>query len=291
MPFAREQRFRFIEALALWEGAVQRKRVSQIFGIAENHVTKDLKAYEAEHPNNLVFKPRLRAYVPQPKFKPVYASDDPTEYLSLLYAHAESGSITVLPGLGGKGVVAETMPSPAHGVNRAVLRNAVRAIRHECGMKVTYLSMSSDRPVQRTLWPHALVHTGYRWQVRAFDSHREEFRDFVLQRMSKPEEIPLARPRAVSEDELWHSFETADVIPHPKLTEHQQRVVAKDFGMRKIDGDYVWRVSLRQCMVGYFVAKYGFDDRLPARPLKHTIVLRNWEDLRPYFFPDAVAAE
>lgn len=286
VPFAREQRLRFIEALALWEGAVQRKRVSQVFGIAENHVTKDLKAYEKRNPQNLRFDPRARAYVPCSTFKPEYISDDPAEYLSLLQAHAESGSTAVLPELGGEGVAAETLPAPGHGIDRAVFRHAVRAIRRQRGFVVTYLSMTADRPVRRTLWPHALVHTGFRWQVRAYDSHRNAFRDFVLQRMSKPDEIDRPSPQPVANDVEWSTWEHAEVVPHPGLTEHQKFVIAKEFGMKQIHGEYVWQVELRCCVVGYFARKYGFDlNRVPDNPSQFPVILRNWDALSPYFFP------
>jgi len=66
LPHSREQRFKFIEALALWEGTVKRRQVSDAFGVAPNHVTNDLRIYDESHPNNIRFDSKS---TPWPKFQ------------------------------------------------------------------------------------------------------------------------------------------------------------------------------------------------------------------------------
>ncbi len=53
LPFAQQQRLRFIESMVLWEGTVQRQRVCDVFGINPNHVTRDLQIYKQHYPKSL----------------------------------------------------------------------------------------------------------------------------------------------------------------------------------------------------------------------------------------------
>jgi predicted DNA-binding transcriptional regulator YafY len=157
---AQRERFRFMESSLMWEGAIRRQRVSTVFNVSLNHVTKDLRRYEAAYPKNIVFDHHRRLYVAGPGFKPHYASRDPGEYLALQLAHAESGSTAVTPLLGGWDAVSiSTMPTPAHGIPEKVLRQLVRAISDETGVDVLYHSTGATEPGRRHLWPHALVHT------------------------------------------------------------------------------------------------------------------------------------
>lgn len=279
-PYAQRQRFRFIESVLLWEGAVQRRRVSDQFGIAANHVTKDLKAYQEEHPDSIVFKPSVRAYVPGPQFMPSYASGDPGEYLALLHAHALSGSPAPLASLGGDSVAAEVLPEPNNTIDRDVLQAVVKALRQETAVEVSYHSTTGSKPTRRTLWPHALVHSGVRWHARAFDSFRSEYRNFALQRMDRVSERDVSLPSDADSDHAWHNEVVLEVIPNPDLNEHQQKIVARDFGMRKHKGVFRWRVPLRSCLVSYFLRRYNLIDPAHAEPRRNRIVLRNHNEIR-----------
>lgn len=252
---------------------MQRRRVCDQFGVAANHVTKDLKTYLEERPDSLQFKPNIRAYVPGPKFAPAYTSDDPNEYLALLLAHTQSGSTAILPALGGGSVAAEALPEPNQNIDRAVLQSVVRALRNHTGLDVLYHSTSDDRPRRRTLWPHALLHTGIRWHVRAYDSRREGYRNFALQRMERPTAVDQPKPDNVDIDAEWTNIVEFDVVPNPLLNAHQQRLVARDFGMRKRKDAWRWSVTLRQCLVPYFMRRFELLETTPSDPKRHRIVL------------------
>ena len=285
ISYSREQRFRFIEALVLWEGHVQRKQVSSAFGIAQNHVTNDLRAYEASHPNNLRFNPRIRAYEPDMQFKPAYISTDPAEYFSLLYAHADSRVDSILQDIGGQVISAEIIPNPPHGLVAKSIQILIKSIRTKSGVKITYNSMSSEHPTQRIIWPHSFVHTGYRWQVRAFDGLKEEFRDLVIQRMSNLSSVDDLSPKNTSEDKLWNDIVEVRVKPNPALSNHQQSVVANDFGMKKSKSGFVWTLKLRKCLFPYFAIRYNLQNNKPHEiKTNHRLVLENYNELEQFFF-------
>lgn len=285
LPFARQERLRFIEAMLLWEGSTQRSRVCDVFGVTPNHVTRDIATYLSQHPDSLLFRPQQRAYVPGPRFRPVYASQDPAEYLGLLQTRAETGSAAVLPLLGGPGADVDCLPSPAQGVDADALREVLRAIRQGTGLSLTYHSLTAEQPLTPVIWPHALINTGARWYARALDRDSGAFREFALARMATPRPADDVAPHPASADKGWTEYVHAEVIPHRKLNAHQQRVVAREFGMKRDREGWVWRAKLRRCLVGYFSRRYRLDEPLPVSPSSHWIVLRNRGELKPLFLP------
>ena len=285
---ALRERLRFIEATLMWEGSIRRQQVSHVFDVTLNHVTRDLRRYEAAFPNNILFDHRRQLYVPGPNFKPQLASRDPREYLALQLARAETGSNVIAPLLAGWDTVPTcTVPSPPHTVTEAVLRCVVRAITEGTAVDVRYHSSTGAAAQNRRLWPHALMHTGSRWNVRAYDSERAGFFDFVLQRMESPRPSAKARPVPADQDADWTQLITLQVVPNPVLNEHQTALVARDFGMTRRNGRPVWAVELRRCMVRYFAREYGLD-QIPT-PSTQRIVLANLDDAQPYFFETPAA--
>lgn len=285
LSHSREQRFKFIEALALWEGTVQRKQVSKAFGVAQNHVTNDLRVYETKHPNNIRFDPRKRAYVPERGFKPAYISSDPSEYLALLYAHADSHSLVALAGIGGQEISAEIIPGQPHGLKTRSVQSLIKAIRSHKGVAITYNSMSSEKPTKRIIWPHSFFHTGFRWQVRAYDEHRKDFRDFVIQRMGSIRFKDILSPVAINSDEEWANFVNVTIKPNPGFNKHQRNVVANDYGMKLINGEFFWALKLRRCLFPYFAVRYNLSKKNTQKPLRqYPVVLQNYDELKNYFF-------
>jgi hypothetical protein len=286
VPFAQQQRLRFIESALIWEGSIQRKRVCDVFKVNANHVTKDYHLYKSYFPKALEYNPSSRAYEPGIKFKPVLAKEDPAEYLALLLAYAHSESDSMLPVLGADALRVEIIPTPSVSLNSEILRLVLQATRHRKGLEITYQSMSSAKSKERIVWPQALIYTGTQWHVRAFDSTHEQFRNFAITRIAEAQPTSVIRDVRSDLDTAWHAFERAEVVPHPKLNEHQKAVVAHEYGMRRQAGQWIWTVDIRQCLVGYFAVNYRLD--LPGdNPLRDRIVLRNKKALSKYFFADA----
>lgn len=286
LPFARQERLRFVEAVLLWEGSIQRSRVCQAFGVSANHVTRDLSLYEAQHPGSLEYKPRERAYVPGPKFRPIYASPDPAPLLARLQARADSPAGTLFPEVA-TAVPVSTLPSPSLGVDKNVLQVMLRSIHRGHGVGATYHSLSDAEPTTVRVWPHAVFNTGLRWYVRAFDEVGGRFRDYALPRFERAHALSTAVARPPAEDTAWTRCIRLDVIPHPKLNAHQQRVVAREFSMKRDRAGWVWTLQLRECLVGYFARRYRLDDKPPVSPQSHWLVLKDRAALKPYFLPES----
>ncbi|WP_066708089.1 WYL domain-containing protein [Curvibacter delicatus] len=258
LRFAQRQRLTFIESVAFWEGRVDRPRVSSVFNVSENHVTKDFRLYKDAFPGNLQYDETARAYRPTRKFKPHIGKGSAEEYLALLRAQAEKNEGVMVPA-GTTAVTTDAVP-PLRGRLEAAILNAVtRAISSQTGLTVSYQSRSRAEPSARKVWPHALLFSGTRWHARAYDEERNTFIDLVLQRILTATALNAATPRPSSEDKAWARWVEIDVVPSRALSASQAEVVAREFGMNQAGRGWVWRARMRECLVGYFIYLHRLD--------------------------------
>lgn len=284
IPFAQQQRLRFIESVVLWEGAIQRQRVRDAFDISANHVSKDFLLYKERFPGNLEYDQSAKEYRPSDRFKPALASGKPEEYLALLQAYVESGSDVALQALGAEGIAADTVPAAPVAIDRDVLRDVVRAIRRARGLEATYFSMRAGEG-KRHIWPHALVHSGFRWHVRAYDDHDKAFRDLTLTRLVKTRSLDLGPPVPSDKDTNWHTRKVLEIVPRSPLSAAQKAIVGREFGMRQSKtAGWVWSCRLREALIPYFLHRYRLD--IEPGKTRIRIELRDREAFRKYFFQD-----
>lgn len=281
LKFPQQQRLLFVESMLLWEGGVQRQRVSDLFRVSKAQITRDLDDYNRSYPRNIEYDLSAKTYRPALNFKPELASGRSDEYLALLQAYAQYGSTVIIPALG-HGPSAELIPSAQGLIDRTVLQRVLAALRDGQAMQTSYADWADEKPVRRQLWPHALVFTGQRWHVRAYDDRHRRFADFALARIGAVELMEGKAPVAVAEDNAWRAIETVEVIPSPELTAHQRHMVAKEYGMKRQGGAWVWSVRLRRCLIGYFLHQHRLDWIDNAHHLGR-IMLRHpelWRSLR-----------
>jgi hypothetical protein len=260
ISFAQKQRLSFIEAVAYWEGTVDRARVSETFQISENHVTKDFRLYKEAFPGNLQYDESYRTYRPSKHFKPHIGKGSAEEYLSLLRMHVEQSHAVTLPLP--IGVVAADAPAQPKGqLKPEILNSITRAISSGNGLAISYQSMNSDEPRARKIWPHALVFGGTRWHARAYDEERGGYLDLVLQRVLSAKPLTKKTLLVDQRDREWETTVTIEVIPQKTLTATQAEVVAHEFGMTKKNSQWVWEVRMRECLAGYFIYQYRLDVR------------------------------
>jgi predicted DNA-binding transcriptional regulator YafY len=135
-----------------------------------------------------------------------------------------------------------------------VLAPVCRAIHAKRPVSIRYHSMSSGES-RRVIVPFALVDTGLRWHVRAFDRKSGEFRDFVLTRIEAPtllDEEPKADERP-DNDIQWTRIVELDFVPHPRL--ERPEIIRMDYGMT--DGPI--RMRVRAAVAGYMLLRWSVD--------------------------------
>ncbi len=280
LKFPQEQRLLFVESMILWEGGVQRQRVSDLFRVSKAQITRDLDDYNRSYPRNIEYDLSAKTYRPGLNFKPEIASGRSDEYLALLQAYSQYGSSVIIPALG-RGPLAELIPSVRGAIDRTVLQRVLAALRDEQGIQTSYADWTDEKPVRRQLWPHTLVFTGQRWHVRAYDERHHRFGDFALARLGVTELTDAKAPAVRSDDKGWQTIDTVEVVPGSGLSAQQQQMVAKEYGMKRQGGAWIWSVRLRRCLVGYFLYRHRLDlddtRRLGRIALRHP---GQWRHLR-----------
>ncbi|MCS6762830.1 MAG: WYL domain-containing protein [Candidatus Protistobacter heckmanni] len=139
------------------------------------------------------------------------------------------------------------------------LATVTRAIHRRAELRLTYHSMKTGA-VRREIVPHALVDSGLRWHVRAYDRTKEEFRDLVITRMEGGTLLEIrVNSRVVDHefaeaDEQWNRMLELSLVPHPRHP-HPSSIV-RDFGM-ELEGHL--RITLRAAVAGYVLRQWQVD--------------------------------
>lgn len=263
-PSQRDRLFH-IDFCTLFLGVVRRGDLIARFGIAQAAATRDLSLYRSMAPENLLFDRSEKSYRRAASFKPLFPHD-PERSL-----HALSEGIGDDASLVPTGHIKVERPIRPFSPSLHVISAVSRAIAGGRTLRIQYLSLSSGA-TERIVAPHALVDSGMRWHMRAYDERSSGFRDFVLSRVEAAEIGKAATAEADREhDEQWMRIVPMELVPHPGLK--HPAAVAADYGM--IDG--VLRLKLRASLVGYVTQFWGIDTT-PEHvldPLRHQLWLKN----------------
>lgn len=272
------QRLKLLECTVLLTGWVRTQALIETFGISRAQASKDFALYHGLRPDNLVYNKSRKYYEASAAFEPLLLTGKASELLDALPL---IGSATP--------VVALSATSPAmclvkpleRELDWSLLRAISRAICQNRKLRVGYQSMNRSESVILTLSPHTLVHSGFRWHVRAYSDAHEAYRDFVLARMRGPASLLDDLAVAAEDDAGWETMIDVEIAPHPDLPAVQQSIIAEDYGMP--DGYIVQ--PIRQALVPYFLRMMQIDPRrLDVDPRVQQIILRNAEAIQPYLW-------
>lgn len=245
---AQRERLAYIDFRLYFFGEVGRPDLTSRFGVAPAGATRDLALYREIAPQNIEFDGSGKVYRIGKQFVPLF-EHVPQRVLS---------SLALGFGDGVSGVSRPLLPceSPAVLGNPRidVLAPICRAIHAKRLVAIHYHSMSSGES-ERIIAPFALVDTGLRWHVRAFDRKTGEFRDFVVTRIEAPtlvDEDPKANERP-DNDIQWTRIVELDLVPHPRLA--RPEIIKMDYGMT--DGSL--RMRVRAAVAGYMLLRWSVD--------------------------------
>lgn len=272
-----EQRLEFIEFRLFWEGGVRRADIIHMFGVSVPQASKDLTLYQEQAPGNVEYDKSAKRYVASPTFVPKFLKPDSDVYLSRLRSLAEGLTKNSDSWIGYQ-PDSDIALTPHREVDPRVLRAVLDAMRDKQSIEVLYQSMNVRRPdpVWRRMSPHAFGYDGFRWHARAYCHIDGKFKDFLLPRIL---DVRSPGPGGADgrEDHPWHELVTVEITPHPSLTESQQKVVAKDYGMQ--DGKVV--LSVRCSMLFYVLKRLGLlRDAEKENPRAQHIVLLNKQSVQ-----------
>ena len=283
VKWATRQRLQYIEVMAYYSGVVTRSDVAKAFGISDAAATKDLKLYGDLAPSNLVYNHSVFGFVPSPSFSAVFADLAPAAALPTIAAN-----LSVVGGPYGKssiyGIATEALPLPARLPSPQVVAQITRAICGRKKLRVSYRSLS-ERQTQdlRMIEPHALINSGIRWHVRAYNQDTYDFRDFVLSRFTQAECLMEPAESSVQYDDDWVEMVSLKLAPHAKLEAQKRQSLLLDYGV-DAPGEALIEVQVRRALIAYLLQRLGVDttqDR-SMNPNIYQLMLLNRDEIEPF---------
>ena len=251
LSHAQRERLAYIDFRLYFFGEIGRPDLMERFGVAPAGATRDLALYREIAPQNITFDGSNKIYRIGQAF-------------SALFGHAPQRVLSALAlgfgdGAGGPDQSLQPLlpcesPAALSSPKMEVLAPVCRAIHARRPVAIRYHSMSSGES-ERVIVPFALVDTGLRWHVRAFDRKSGAFRDFVITRIEAPtvlDEEPQASERP-GNDIQWSRIVELDLVPHPRL--ERPEIIEMDYGMA---GGSI-RIRVRAAVAGYMLLRWSVD--------------------------------
>ena len=250
--WAAHERVRAVERAAYWRGWVRRQELIRLFGVSMAQASSDLQKYQNLNPGALQYNLNVKRYESGPDMKCLL--HEPRLVEALAFFLNGPGSVAALDpptsaasDTSGTSSV-EALHLPARRASARVERFLFMATENGCRVKVRYLSVHSGTDAWRWIRPHAFVHDGWRWHVRAWCEQGESYRDFVLGRMAGikwPE--PATDTESPPRDEDWECFVTLRFRPASDLDDVSRKAVALDFDMK----NDVMEIRVRKALRDY----------------------------------------
>ena len=283
IKFASRQRLQFIEVMAYYTGTISRSMLARAYGISDPAATKDLKLYNDLAPDNLEYNPSLFSFIPSAEFDEVFADLRPQAVLpmfaqNLLSIDNPSGKDPIY------GITVDKLPLPARLPDKAVLAQIIRAIKNHKQLEVHYHSLTQRQDDQeqqtRIIEPHALVNTGLRWHIRAYNHDTYDFRDFVLSRFSSAKLIEQPAESSQHYDDDWVEAVNVQLQPHPDLNQKQRVALSYDYNLQ----DGIIEIPVRRALVGYLLQQLKVDTTADAslNPNAYQLVVANREEVEAF---------
>ncbi len=245
---AQRERLAYIDFRLYFMGEIGRPDLSSRFGMAPNAATRDLGLYRQIAPQNIDFDGSHKIYRISKTFSPIFEQSPQRVLSALALGFGDGLNVDSQPMLPCESPAVLSRP------RMEVLAPICRAIYAKRALAIRYHSMSNGES-DRVIVPFALVDTGLRWHVRAFDRKSGEFRDFVVTRIEAPtlvDDEPKANERP-DNDIQWTRIVQLDLVPHPRLA--RPEIIKMDYGMT--DGSI--RMRVRAAVAGYMLLRWSVD--------------------------------
>lgn len=280
IKWATRQRLEYIELMAYYTGVVTRSNLAKAFGLSDVAATKDLKFYSEIAPDNLHYKHNVFGFIPTPAFKEVFADLSPATVLPMIEAN-----LTVA---GGSSLDSDVFGIPVDGLSlpnrlpdKTVLSQVTRAIHRHKKLQVSYHSLSkNDSNKDRVIEPHALVNTGFRWHVRAYNEDTFDFRDFVLSRFEDAHCRDELAESSAQYDDDWVEIINLQLAPHPNLDDKNRTSLLIDYGA---ENDFI-EIRIRRALIGYLLQQLSVDttEDYSLNPNKYQLIVLNRDEIEPF---------
>lgn len=249
LPQSQRDRLKHIELRLRFLGEVRRADLMARFGIQSAAASRDIALYKELAPFNAEFDKRSKLYVLGQRFMPLFEIQADQALSWLVEQVGDVGAPS------GEPLLPSSMPARLNTPRLDVLASVTRAIHLKQTLRIRYHSISSGQS-KREIVPFALLDTGLRWHVRAYDRKSAEFRDFVLTRIHEPKVAPDRPPlkhERPENDAQWTRIVELQLVPHPDKP--YPEVTCMDYGI----GSESLNLNVRAAIAGYVLRRWSVD--------------------------------
>ncbi|KRB85098.1 helix-turn-helix transcriptional regulator [Noviherbaspirillum sp. Root189] len=242
-------RMAYIELRLWFVGEIRRQDLAARFGIQTAAATRDLGLYRELAPSNIEYDNSSKTYVIGAAFAPLFSFSAERVLTWLAEGFGDGEPIHSRTGITCD--ISSKLGQP----DLSTLAKVTRAISQKCPLRIRYHSVENGQS-EREIIPFALLDTGLRWHVRAFDRKSNEFRDFVLTRIQDPFVMKgdLVAPHERSDQDIqWTRIVELELVPHPD--QPRPEITLLDYGMP----EGVLPLKLRAATAGYVLRKWSVD--------------------------------
>lgn len=255
------KRMEDIERSLFWVGTLSRQELAIKLRMSYPQTTTIIKKYLEYNPTKMTLNPSTKRYevdddVPNLFYKPSF--EDLMQFSEEL------------------GINSFILQPPSRFQSLDILKILSRTLTTHQSIEITYHSKNDPQGLVRRITPHSFVNNGKRTHVRAWCHYRNDFRDFVIGRISKAEGYAEAGP-GISEDEEWNTLLILKLIPNPGLSEDAKKIVEIDFQME----NGFRELKIRQALIYYYFELYNLWPELKFKyPKFQEVILGNEEVMR-----------
>jgi hypothetical protein len=243
------ERLAHVDFALYFLGELRRVDLSGKFETGPAGATRDIALYREYAPGNCELDKTGKVYRPLPTFRPLFQHSPRRVLTSLSQGFGEGLGDDLEP------LISSEIPFPLSVPDASIIAPISRAIHRGLAVRLRYTSVRSGG-TEKTIVPIALVDTGIRWHVRAFDREKKEFRDYVLTRMENPvvlEDSPAKKEERAESDSQWSRVINLELLPHP---DHPRpELVKMDYGMK----EGVLKLKVRAANAGYMLRRWAVD--------------------------------
>lgn len=242
-------RLAFIELRVRFLGEVRRQDLFTRFSIQAAAATRDLATYKELVPGNIDYDSKSKVYVRAGWFRPLFDFSAARVLTWLTQGYGDNEPVRHRP------LIATEAATEISSPDLETLSVITRAIYRKIAVQITYRALTSGLTT-REIVPFALADNGSRWHVRAYDRRSQEFRDFVLARVTDARFVdgPIADAERPDQDIQWNRIVELELVPHPANIRNPD-TIETEYGMT--DGRLVTRV--RAALVGYMLRRWNVD--------------------------------
>lgn len=266
---SQRDRLAFIDLRLNYFGEINRQDLLSRFNIQMAAATRDFAIYKKLAPQNIVYNINDRLYVRGAQFYPVFEFplEQVLDWLSKGLGDKQPARFKPLIQIGYPDQLAKPDKDILAITSQAIFRKGIIGIK--------YFSLK-DGETSRKVAPFALVNNGKKWLIRAFDRKENQFRDFVLSRITHAEFVSdeVEEHESPASDQQWNRFVDLELVPHPVNTTCPKSVEI-DYSMKQ----GVLKINERAALAGYLLNLWQVDcsKKHSLKGAEYQLWLRNQE--------------